>query len=143
MIKADMSSERNPLRLEASADEREAEALRIQADALCIRAMAKRRRAELEAIGTTPGGPTSDLDERAAAKGVGTSVVTFKRAHIEPDYFVGTRPRWRDAESVRAKFAARGKVPTTPEPRQRAVDDVDVSSALASGGLRAVGGGRR
>lgn len=82
----------------------------------------------------------TDLDESAARKVVNATKATFKRAGIEPDYFVGTRPRWRDAESVRAKFAARGKAPTTPDPKPTKAfeDDVDVSSALSGGGLRLV-----
>lgn len=85
---------------------------------------------------------STDLDENAAAGIVGTTLVTFKRAKVEPDYFVGTRPRWKDADSVREKFAARGRSPTTParpDPKEPAID---VESDLASAGLRLVRGAR-
>lgn len=87
----------------------------------------------------TPEGP---LDEDAAAAVVGATKVTFKRARIEPDFYVGVRPRWRDADSVRKKFAARGRKATTPIPVTPKEADVDVSSELAAVGLRLVGNGR-
>lgn len=84
--------------------------------------------------------PSVDLDEKAAARVVGTTLVTFKRAKIEPDYCVGTRPRWRDAESVRKKFAARGRTPTTPA-KVRKEHEIDVEADLVRVGLRRVGRG--
>jgi hypothetical protein len=66
-------------------------------------------------------------------------LATFRRAKVEAEYFAGTRARWRDADSVRAKFAARGKVPTTPAPvakRSSKADDLDVDRALSGAGLR-------
>lgn len=126
-----------PLELEAQADELEAEALRL-------RALAKRRRAAMTTAPTFTA-PSTDLDERAAAAVVNTSLATFRRAKVAGDYFVGMRPRWRDAESVRAKFAARGKVATTPTANKPAArrDDVDVAESLSRAGLRSITGGAR
>lgn len=122
----------DPLELEAQADELEAEALRL-------RALAKRRRIALAVVTAISSASSKDLDEHAAADVVDVSLATFRRAKVEPDYFAGTRPRWRDADSVRARFAARGKAPTTPAPtakRSSKSDDLDVDAALSSAGFR-------
>jgi Asp/Glu/hydantoin racemase len=132
MKSTSLHEECNPLELEAQADDLEAEALRL-------RAMAKRRRAAIPVIAAAASVPLSDLDEHAAADVVGVSIATFRRAKVDADYFAGTRPRWRDAESVRAKFAARGKAPTTPSvalKRASQEDDLSVDRALSVAGLR-------
>ena len=79
-----------PLELEAQADELEAEALRL-------RALAKRRRAAMPTAPTFTA-PSTDLDERAAAAVVSTSLATFPRAAN----FARTLPASRQ----------RGRIPT-------------------------------
>jgi hypothetical protein len=138
----DGSGERNSLATQAR------EAIEDEARAAAESVRTKRRTELLLAmlaVAAKSAEPANDLDLAAAAKVVGATQTTFKRAKVEADYFVGTRPRWRNAESVREKFAARGKAPTTPEPRAAppSTDDVDVSALLDRGGLRVVGGKRR
>lgn len=141
-------AERNSLEAEAKqAIEDEARAIedegRAKAEAVRARGRTQLAIAAMLAVAAKAGGAASDLDVAAAAKAVGATITTFKRANIEPDYFVGTRPRWRDAESVRAKFAARGKLRTTPESKKamtKSNEDLDVTSTLAASGLRVVGG---
>ena len=122
----------NPTELEAQADE-------LEAQSLLLRAQAKRLRAASSSHATTatPLVASADLDERAAAAVVGVSVATLKRANLPADYHAGNRPRWRDAESVRAKFAARGKKPTTPH-HSAPTDGLDVDALASRAGLRAV-----
>lgn len=123
--------------------------LRFQAEADLAResVLARRRNEWLIANAGTLRAPIAaagPLDDRAAAAVVGMTLVTFKRAKIEPDFHAGTRPRWKDADSVRAKFAARGNKPTTPAPRVRLVPDIDIDADLAAAGLRrSAGSGAR
>lgn len=116
----------------------------IEEKALAAAALVRasgRLEALLAARMNTPSAPTAlaDLDEHAAAEIVQTTLTTFRRAKVEADYFVGTRPRWRDAESVRTKFATRGKAPTTPattaKPSAKG-EDLGVDQLLSSAGLR-------
>lgn len=118
-------------------------AIEAEAHAAAESVRARRRVDLLLSLRSSPPAvPDGPLDETAAAAAVGASKVTFKRAKVEPDFFVGTRPRWRDAESVREKFAARGKKATTPEAGASPERAVDVDGDLGRAGLRVVGGGR-
>lgn len=144
ITEADSSVDGNPRLLKALAYEKEAEAA-------LLRAKAERAQAAIEAAFVRPksdvagAGLVADLDERAAARVVNVNRATFRRAGIQADYFAGDRPRWRNAESVREKFAARGRKPTTPAPKAasaKTTDHVDVDASLSAAGLRLVSGRR-
>lgn len=77
---------------------------------------------------------TGQVDRRGLARALGCSLVTVDRAVRDglPSSAVGARRRF-DVEACRAWFAARGQ---RPVPKPAPADDVDVSAALARGGLR-------
>lgn len=128
----------NPLELEARADEREAEAL-------LLRAKAKRLRARQDATPgevTLPAGPLHlTRREYALRANVSEATVTRWLAEGLPSLPVGTTVRIEPVAADEWR-RQRGRKPTKTT-RRGADEDVDVSTAIAAAGLRAVGGGRR
>jgi hypothetical protein len=85
------------------------------------------------------------LQSRAlAAKALGISTSTLDRLLAEPDgmpFVQIGKSRKIDIAAAREWLAKRGPKPTTRTAKKKA-DDVDVTSVLARGGLRAAGGAR-
>lgn len=126
--------------------ELDARALDLEAEAATLRARAIRLRRAKPTVQATPA-PTAEtlLTTPQMAKRLGVSGVTLGRAMREegcPAIPVGRSVRW-DPTTTIAWFASRGRramprpVPTPDE------DDIDVSAAVRSAGLVAIGGGGR
>lgn len=129
-----------PFEIEARADELEAEALRLRAQAKRLRAARER-----SATCSTSIEPTRlTREEYAARESVSTATVTRWVREGMPTMPVGSTYRI-DPTDADAWRKSRGRHPTTPKPvatTNRAAEDVDVTSAVALGGLRVVRGSR-
>jgi len=127
----------NPLEIEARADDLEAEALRL-------RAVAKRRRAQLDGLSAAPfrtEAPARDLTRQEYAQRANVSGATVSRwlADGMPSIPVGSTVRI-DPTAADEWRRERGRKPTTPSAKLRETADVDVDADLGRVGLRVVGG---